>query len=105
VKGQVTAVECGLMPVEAVFLAVRATNDRRTAIQRLNETKLFPVEGCSIAASPTPPERITGIALLTSTAKSLAGARFAIRRASPQPLSAQERRKWLREVVDVLSNR
>lgn len=42
VKGQVTAVECGLMPVEAVFLAHMVTNDGRTVIQRLAETKLLP---------------------------------------------------------------
>lgn len=42
VKGQVTAVECGLMPVEAVFLAHMVTNDGRTVIQRLDETKLLP---------------------------------------------------------------
>ena len=42
VKGQVTAVECGLMPVEAVFLAHIVTNDGRTVIQRLDETKMLP---------------------------------------------------------------
>lgn len=42
VKGQVTAVECGLMPVEAVFLAHMVTNDGRTVIQRLDETKMLP---------------------------------------------------------------
>jgi hypothetical protein len=42
VKGQVTAVECGLMPVEAVFLAHIVTNDGRTFIHRLDETKLLP---------------------------------------------------------------
>jgi hypothetical protein len=41
-KGQITAVECGLMPVEAVFLAHMVTNDGRTVIQRLDETKLLP---------------------------------------------------------------
>lgn len=41
-KGQVTAVECGLMPVEAVFLAHMVTNDGRTMLQRLDETKLLP---------------------------------------------------------------
>lgn len=42
VKGQVTAVECGLMPVEAVFLAHMVTDDGRTVIQRLDETKMLP---------------------------------------------------------------
>ncbi|AZO77448.1 hypothetical protein B5U98_18030 [Bosea sp. Tri-39] len=42
VKGQVTAVECGLMPVEAVFLAHMVTHDGRTVIQRFEETKLLP---------------------------------------------------------------
>lgn len=41
-KGQVTAVECGLMPVEAVFLAHMVTNDGRTVFQRIEENKLLP---------------------------------------------------------------
>lgn len=41
VKGQVAAVECGLMPVEAVFLAHMITNDGRTFFQRLGETKML----------------------------------------------------------------
>jgi len=42
IKGQVTAVECGIMPVEAVFLASTVTNDGRPLIERLGETKLLP---------------------------------------------------------------
>lgn len=42
VKGQVTAVECGLMPVEAVFLAHMVTDDGRTVIQRIGEKNLLP---------------------------------------------------------------
>jgi hypothetical protein len=45
VKGSVTAVECGLMPVEAVFLAHTVTNDGRTMIDRVNETNLLRIEG------------------------------------------------------------
>ncbi|MCZ8104025.1 MAG: hypothetical protein O9972_39790 [Burkholderiales bacterium] len=41
-KGQVTAVECGIMPVEAVFLAHMVTDDGRTVIQRLDDTKMLP---------------------------------------------------------------
>jgi hypothetical protein len=41
VKGQVTAVECGVMPVEAVFLAHMVTNDGRPLIQRIGETSLM----------------------------------------------------------------
>ena len=41
VKGQVTAVECGVMPVEAVFLAHMITNDGRPFIERMSETKLL----------------------------------------------------------------
>lgn len=40
-KGQVTAVECGLMPVEAAFMAHMITNDGRTIQQRLDETKML----------------------------------------------------------------
>lgn len=42
VKGSVTAVECGLMPVEAMFLAHMVTNDGRTVIERVDETKMLP---------------------------------------------------------------
>lgn len=42
VKGQVTAVECGIMPVEAVFLANAITMDGRTLVERIDEMKMLP---------------------------------------------------------------
>jgi hypothetical protein len=41
VKGSVTAVECGLMPVEAMFLAHMTTNDGRSVIERVAESGLL----------------------------------------------------------------
>lgn len=47
VKGQVTAVECGIMPVEAVFLASMVTNDGRPLIEHMGSMKMLapPREG------------------------------------------------------------
>lgn len=42
VKGQITAVECGIMSFEAVFIPHMLTNDGRTVIERIAETKLLP---------------------------------------------------------------
>lgn len=42
VKGSVTAVECGLMPAEAMFLAHVITGDGRTVIERVTEANLLP---------------------------------------------------------------
>ncbi len=41
VKGQVTAVECGLMPVEAVFLAHIVTDNGETLLKRLEGSQLL----------------------------------------------------------------
>jgi hypothetical protein len=41
VKGQVTAVECGLMPVEAVFLAHIVTDNGQTVLKRLEGSQLL----------------------------------------------------------------
>ena len=41
-KGQVTAIECGILSFEAVFLPHMLTHDGRTVIERLGETDLLP---------------------------------------------------------------
>lgn len=42
VKGQVTAVECGILSFEAVFMPFMLTNDGRPLIERVQEQKLLP---------------------------------------------------------------
>lgn len=42
VKGQVTAVECGIMSFEAVFMAHMLTNDGRPLIERIQSLNLLP---------------------------------------------------------------
>jgi hypothetical protein len=42
VKGQVTAIECGAMPFDAVFMPYMLTNDGRTFFERASETRLLP---------------------------------------------------------------
>jgi hypothetical protein len=42
IKGQITAVECGILSFEAVFLPHMITSDGRPLIERLPETKLLP---------------------------------------------------------------
>jgi len=42
IKGQVTAVECGILSFEAVFMPYMLTNDGRPLIERLAETDLLP---------------------------------------------------------------
>lgn len=42
IKGQVTAVECGILSFEAVFMPHMLTNDGRPLIERLAETDLLP---------------------------------------------------------------
>lgn len=42
VKGQVTAVECGILSFEAVFMPYMITNDGRPLIDRIIEAKLLP---------------------------------------------------------------
>jgi hypothetical protein len=41
IKGQVTAVECGILSFEAVFLPYMLTSDGRPLIERLNATALL----------------------------------------------------------------
>lgn len=42
VKGQVTAVECGILSFEAVFVPYMLTNDGRPAIERILEMNILP---------------------------------------------------------------
>lgn len=42
VKGQITAVECGVLSFDAVFLPYMLTSDGRSVLERLNETKMIP---------------------------------------------------------------
>lgn len=42
VKGQIMAVECGMISFEAVFMPYMLTNDGRPLIERLGETNLLP---------------------------------------------------------------
>lgn len=42
VKGQVVAVECGMMSFEAVFMPHMLTSDGRPVIERIIESKLLP---------------------------------------------------------------
>lgn len=42
VKGQVTAVECGMIPFEAVFMAHTITNDGRPLYERVSSMNLLP---------------------------------------------------------------
>jgi hypothetical protein len=42
VKGQVTAVECGILSFDAVFVPYMLTSDGRTVLERMSETNLLP---------------------------------------------------------------
>lgn len=42
VKGQITAVECGLLSFESVFLPYMLTNDGRTLIERMETLEMLP---------------------------------------------------------------
>jgi hypothetical protein len=42
IKGQVTAIECGIVSFEAVFMPYMLTADGRRVIERLGETNLLP---------------------------------------------------------------
>lgn len=42
IKGQMTAVECGILSFEAVFMPYMLTADGRTVVERIQETKLLP---------------------------------------------------------------
>ena len=47
VKGQVTAVECGMLSFEAVFMPYMLTNDGRPLIERVQEAKMLPPPSCN----------------------------------------------------------
>jgi hypothetical protein len=42
VKGQITAVECGMLSFEAVFMPHMITSDGRSVIDRIIEEKMLP---------------------------------------------------------------
>jgi hypothetical protein len=42
IKGQITAVECGILSFEAVFMPYMLTADGRPLIERLSETDMLP---------------------------------------------------------------
>lgn len=42
IKGQMTAVECGILSFEAVFMPYMLTSDGRTVYDRIEETKILP---------------------------------------------------------------
>jgi hypothetical protein len=55
IKGQVTAVECGILSFEAVFMPFMLTSDGRPVIERLAETNLLPSpEGPKVIPMPPP---------------------------------------------------
>jgi hypothetical protein len=51
IKGQMTAVECGILSFEAVFMVYMLTNDGRPLIERVSETGMLP--------APTPPKVVS----------------------------------------------
>jgi hypothetical protein len=54
IKGQVTAIETGILSFEAVFMPFMLTNDGRPLIERLKETDLLPKpEQQKVVALPT----------------------------------------------------
>lgn len=42
IKGQMTAVECGILSFEAVFMPYMLTSDGRPLIERIHETNILP---------------------------------------------------------------
>jgi hypothetical protein len=53
IKGQVTAIECGVLSFEAVFLPYMLTTDGRTLSERVQETGLLPaLESPKVVAWP-----------------------------------------------------
>ncbi len=42
IKGQMTAVECGILSFEAVFMPYMITTDGRSVYERVTETKILP---------------------------------------------------------------
>ena len=56
VKGQVTAIECGVLSFEAVFMPYMLTSDGRPLIDRLAETNLLPEARDEKVVSLAPPK-------------------------------------------------
>jgi hypothetical protein len=55
IKGQVTAVECGVLSFEAVFLPFMLTSDGRTVSERVEELGLLPSpESAKVVSLPAP---------------------------------------------------
>jgi hypothetical protein len=55
IKGQVTAVECGILSFEAVFLPYMLTSDGRPLIERIADTNLIPSAENKIVPLLKPP--------------------------------------------------
>lgn len=51
VKGQITAVECGMLQFEAVFMPYMLTDDGRPVVERLTSMKLLPPARAESGAS------------------------------------------------------
>lgn len=49
VKGQITAVECGMMSFEAVFLPFMLTNDGRPLVERIQALDMLPAPSEGVA--------------------------------------------------------
>jgi hypothetical protein len=52
VKGQITAVECGILQFEAVFMPYMLTSDGRPMIERIMQTDLLPAPEGEPNANP-----------------------------------------------------
>lgn len=52
IKGQITAVECGILSFEGVFMPYMITADGRPLIDRINESGLLPSESTNVIALP-----------------------------------------------------
>ena len=54
IKGQVTAIETGVLSFEAVFMPHMLTNDGRTVLERIKDTNLLPApDEPKVVALPT----------------------------------------------------
>lgn len=52
IKGQITAIECGILSFEAIFMPYMLTADGRTVVERVNEAGLLPKpDGKGVAVS------------------------------------------------------
>lgn len=54
IKGQITAIETGILSFEAVFMPYMLTADGRTVLERIEETKMLPApEAPKVVQLPT----------------------------------------------------